>query len=128
MWTTLRHLVRNGASIVLTTHYLEEAESLSNRVAVLNKGRLIASGSVNEIRALVVRKQITCSTTVGADQIAAWPEVESVTGDQQRLHISTSNSEAVVRRLLAADSNLQELEVRRAGLAEAFTELTQEAA
>jgi ABC-2 type transport system ATP-binding protein len=128
MWATLRQLVYNGSSIVLTTHYLEEAESLSNRVAVLNKGRLIASGTVNEIRALVVRKHITCSTVLGADQIAAWPDVESVTRDQQRLQISTSNSEAVVRRLLAADSNLQELEVRRAGLAEAFTELTQEAA
>jgi len=128
MWATLRQLVGNGSSIVLTTHYLEEAESLSNRVAVLNKGRLIASGTVNEIRALVVRKHITCSTALPPDQIAAWPDVESVTRDQQRLQISTSNSEAVVRRLLAADSNLQELEVRRAGLAEAFTELTQEAA
>jgi ABC-2 type transport system ATP-binding protein len=128
MWATLRQLVRNGSSIVLTTHYLEEAESLSNRVAVLNKGLLIASGTVSEIRALVVRKQITCSTALAAEQIAAWPDVESVRRDQQRLQISTSNSEAVVRRLLAADSNLQELEVRRAGLAEAFTELTQEAA
>jgi ABC-2 type transport system ATP-binding protein len=128
MWSTLRQLVRNGSSIVLTTHYLEEAESLSNRVAVLNKGRLIASGTVNEIRTLVVRKHITCSTALAIDQIAAWPDVESVTRDQQRLQISTSNSEAVVRRLLAADSDLQELEVRRAGLAEAFTELTQEAA
>jgi ABC-type multidrug transport system ATPase subunit len=128
MWATLRQLVRHGSSIVLTTHYLEEAESLSNRVAVLSKGRLIASGTVNEIRALVVRKRITCSTVLSADQIAAWPDVESVTREQQRLQISTSNSEAVVRRLLAADANLQELEVRRAGLAEAFTELTQEAA
>jgi ABC-2 type transport system ATP-binding protein len=128
MWVTLRQLVRNGSSIVLTTHYLEEAESLSNRVAVLNKGGLIALGTVNEIRALVVRKYVTCCTTLAAEQIAAWPEVESVTPDQQRLQISTSNSEAVVRRLLAADANLQELEVRRAGLAEAFTELTQEAA
>jgi ABC-2 type transport system ATP-binding protein len=128
MWSTLRQLVRSGSSIVLTTHYLEEAESLSNRVAVLNKGRLIATGTVNEIRALVVRKHITCFTALAIDQIATWPDVESVTRDQQRIQISTSNSEAVVRRLLAADSNLQELEVRRAGLAEAFTELTQEAA
>jgi ABC-2 type transport system ATP-binding protein len=128
MWSTLRQLVRSGTSVVLTTHYLEEAESLSNRVAVLNKGRLIASGTVNEIRALVVRKHITCSTALAMDQIAAWPDVESVTRDHQRLQISTSNSEAVVRRLLAADSNLEELEVRRAGLAEAFTELTEEAA
>src|SRR5580658_5709946 len=128
MWAALRRLVSDGASIVLTTHYLEEAESLSDRVAVLSKGRLIASGTVNEIRALVVRKHITCSTALSADQIAAWPDVESVTREQQRMQISTSNSEAVVRRLLAADANLQELEVRRAGLAEAFTELTQEAA
>ena len=128
MWAALRRLVSDGASIVLTTHYLEEAESLSDRVAVLNKGRLIALGTVSEIRALVVRKYVTCSTALAADQIAAWPDVENVTRDQQRLQISTSNSEAVVRRLLAADSNLQELEVRRAGLAEAFTELTQEAA
>jgi ABC-2 type transport system ATP-binding protein len=128
MWAALRQVVRNGSSIVLTTHYLEEAEALSNRVAVLNRGKLIASGTVNEIRALVVRKHITCCTALAVDQIAAWPDVESVTRDQQRLQISTSNSEAVVRRLLAADSNLQELEVRRAGLAEAFTELTQEAA
>jgi ABC-2 type transport system ATP-binding protein len=128
MWATLRRQVSDGASIVLTTHYLEEAEALSNRVAVLNKGRLIATGTVSEIRALVVRKHVTCATALTADEIAAWPDVESVTGDQRRLQISTSNSEAVVRRLLAADSNLQELEVRRAGLAEAFTELTQEAA
>jgi ABC-2 type transport system ATP-binding protein len=128
MWSALRELVRHGASIVLTTHYLEEAEALSNRVAVLNRGRIIASGTVSEIRALVVRKHVTCLTALPAEQIAAWPDVESVTHDAQRLQISTNNSEAVVRRLLAADSSLQELEVRRAVLAEAFTELTQEAA
>lgn len=128
MWAALRELVRSGASIVLTTHYLEEAEALSHRVAVLNKGRVIAGGCVSEIRALVVRKQVTCVTGLPADQIAAWPEVKGVTREAQHLQISTSNSEALVRRLLAADPNLQDLEVRRAGLAEAFTELTQEAA
>lgn len=128
VWATLRKLVSSGASIVLTTHYLEETEALADRVAVLAKGRVIASGTVNEIRALVVRKHITCSTTLAIDQVRAWPEVESVSYDQQRLRITASNAEAAVRRLLAADENLQELEVRRAGLAEAFTELTKEAA
>src|SRR5271169_5065987 len=50
MWVTLRKLVSDGASIVLTTHYLEEAEALADRVVVLAKGKLIASGTVNEIR------------------------------------------------------------------------------
>jgi ABC-2 type transport system ATP-binding protein len=97
-------------------------------VVVLAKGRAIASGSVQQIRALVVRKRVTCVTSLDLGQIAAWPDVESVTREQQRLLIATSNPEVVVRRLLAADENLCELEIRRAGLAEAFTELTQEAA
>lgn len=128
MWATLRQLVEQGSSIVLTTHYLEEAEALADRVMVLARGRVIASGTVNEIRAHVVRKQISCSTTLSAEQIQSWPEVESVVRDQQGMHITANNAESLVRRLLAADEDLQDLEVRRAGLAEAFTELTQEAA
>jgi ABC-2 type transport system ATP-binding protein len=75
----------------------------------------------------VVRKRISCSTTLAAEEVATWPEVQSATRDQQRLHITASHAETVVRRLLTADEDLEELEVRRAGLAEAFTELTQEA-
>jgi ABC-2 type transport system ATP-binding protein len=128
MWTMLRELVSRGSSIVLTTHYLEEAEALADRVAVLAKGRLITAGTVNEIRAFVARKRITCRTVMGIEQIQAWPEVERVTRNQQHLQIVARDAEDVVRRLLAADETLEDLEVHRAGLAEAFTELTKEAA
>jgi len=128
MWSTLRRLVNEGSSIILTTHYLEEAEVLADRVAVLAKGRTIASGSVNEMRALVVRKHISCSTRLSIEHVRTWPDVESASRDHHGLHITAGNAESVVRELLAADENLQDLEVRRAGLAEAFTELTQETA
>ena len=128
MWTTLRELVNGGSSIVLTTHYLEEAEALADRVAVLAKGRLITAGTVNEIRGFVARKRITCRTTLNVEQIQAWPEVERATRNQQHMQIVASEAEDVVRRLLAADETLEDLEVHRAGLAEAFTELTKEAA
>lgn len=126
MWATLRSLVREGASIVLTTHYLEEAEALADRVAVLARGRMIASGSVPELRALVVRKRINCTTTLTVEEITSWPGVENATGEKQRLLITVNNAESVTRRLLAADPQLRELEVHSAGLAEAFVELTQE--
>ncbi len=128
VWATLRRVVADGCSIVLTTHYLEEAEALADRVAVLAKGRLIATGTVSEMRGLVVRKRITCRTRLSCEQVAAWPDVQTATSDQHGLHITASNTENVVRRLLAADDDLQNLEVQRAGLAEAFTELTQEVA
>ena len=127
MWATLRQLVEDGCSIVLTTHYLEEAGSLADRVAVLAKGRMVAFGTVGEIRAHVVRKRISCSTSLIAAEVATWPEVQSASRDGQWLHITASHAETVVRRLLAEDEELEDLEVKRAGLAEAFTELTQEA-
>jgi ABC-2 type transport system ATP-binding protein len=128
MWATLRQLVDHGSSIVLTTHYLEEAEALADRVAVLANGRLIASGSVSNMRALVVRTRISCFTTLAVEQVRTWPGVGSVSREQQRLHITATNAEAVVRQLLATDEDLQELEVRRAGLGDVFSELTRDAA
>lgn len=126
MWDSLHTLVSRGSSIVLTTHYLEEAQALADRVVVLAKGRLIASGTVSEICALVSRKRITCSTALTFEEIANWPGVESVSRDRELLHITVADAEEVVRRLLIADRNLRDLEVHRAGLAEAFTELTRE--
>ena len=125
MWAMLRELVREGASIVLTTHYLEEAEALADRVVVLAKGRTIASGTVNELSSLVKRKRISCATALTAEIVAAWPEVQTVSRDRGRLHITASNADTVVKRLAIADGNFQDLEVHNAGLAEAFTELTQ---
>jgi ABC-2 type transport system ATP-binding protein len=128
VWDTLRRLIGGGCSIVLTTHYLEEAEALADRVAVIAKGRLIAEGSVSDIRAHVVRKRVSCRTVLDPEAVSAWPDVQSIVRDRGGLHITTTNPENVVRRLLEADGDLQDLEVQRAGLGEAFTELTQEVA
>jgi len=128
LWKVVRDLKHEGCSIVLTTHYLEEAEALADRVVVMARGRLVASGSVNEIRAYVTRKQVSCVTRLGADVVRAWPEVLQVELQRDRLHISTRNAEALLVRLLREDPQLSDIEVKRAGLAEAFTELTSEAA
>lgn len=128
MWANIRALLREGCSILLTTHYLEEAEALATRVAVLGKGRVIASGSVDEMRALVSRRHIRCETTVAAKEVRGWPGVIDVSTDQAQLHIVATDAETVVRGLLAADPKLSRLEVKQAGLNDAFNALTQEAA
>jgi ABC-2 type transport system ATP-binding protein len=124
LWQVLRDLVHEGCSIVLTTHYLEEAEALADRVAVVAHGRLVAGGTVDEIRAHVSRKSVLCKSTLEAEVIRAWPEVVQLTSESGRQQIVTHEAEAVLRRLLNADANVCDIEVRRAGLAEAFTELT----
>jgi ABC-type multidrug transport system ATPase subunit len=128
MWTAIRGLISQGSAIVLTTHYLEEAEALADRVAVLANGRLIASGTLAEVRSLVVRKRISCATALEAAEVRTWPGVVEVSHESSRLLIIATDAEAIVRRLLTQDQALQNLEVRQAGLAEAFTQLTEAAA
>lgn len=128
LWRAIRTMIGEGCSIVLTTHYLEEAEALADRVAVLAGGRLVACGSVDQIRSVVSRKQITCSTTLTEDEIRPWPNVVEVRGDAGRVAITVIDGEDVLRRLLASDRSIRDLEVRRAGLSEAFIEITREAA
>ncbi|MGY3040421.1 ABC-2 type transport system ATP-binding protein [Rhodanobacter sp. TND4EL1] len=127
LWSTIRRLIAEGCAVLLTTHYLEEAEALADRVCVMSHGRMIHEGTVDELRARVALKRIRCLSTLSVDTVRSWPEVNEVRRENERLHITAAEAEVVVRRLFAADLHLRELEVQRAGLAEAFTELTRDA-
>jgi ABC-2 type transport system ATP-binding protein len=126
LWAAIRHLVAEGNGVVLTTHYLEEAEALADRVCVVARGKIISEGSVDALRARVAMKRVRCVTRLQPAEVAAWPGVVEATLDGERLCIATEHAEAIVRRLLALDAELSALEVRAAGLAEAFTELTRD--
>jgi ABC-type multidrug transport system ATPase subunit/peptidoglycan/LPS O-acetylase OafA/YrhL len=128
LWGSVRRLLAAGCSVVLTTHYLEEAEALANRITVITKGRVIATGTVDDMRALVSRRQISCESQLALEDVRTWPGVVDASRAQDRLLITATDAESVVRRLLAADPALGKLDVRQAGLNEAFNELTREAA
>lgn len=128
LWRTVRTLLDQACAIVLTTHYLEEAEALADRVAVLANGKLIAQGSVEAIRALVTRSHIRCASTLDLDAIKRLPGVLDAERELRLVHVTASHAEPVVRRMLDADPDLSQLEIRPASLAQALAELTKEAA
>ena len=128
LWRAIRRLLDQGCSILLTTHYLEEADALADRVVVLNHGRIVAAGTLQDVRAHVSQRRIRCLSSLLPERVIAWPEVRQASLDAGRLEIIADTAETVVRRLLAEDSSLSELEIERAGLAEAFLSLTREAA
>ncbi len=126
LWKSVRELVAGGSAVLLTTHYLEEAEALADRVAVMANGRVIAEGDIAEIRRRVIQQRVRCITSQSESTIADWADVSATRSVDGRIEIMTSTPEAIVRRLLAGDDRLSELEVGRAGLADAFVELTAE--
>jgi ABC-2 type transport system ATP-binding protein len=125
IWEQIRRFVDRGRSVLLTTHHLEEADSLSDRIVVIDRGRIIAEGTPAEIKGRASGKRIRCTTSLATEILSALPFVTSVSRDGMRAEVLTSNSEAVVRELLARDMSLENLEVTSAGLEEAFLTLTQ---
>jgi ABC-type multidrug transport system ATPase subunit len=128
LWAAIRKLRESGCSILLTTHYLEEAEALADRVVVLANGHVVASGSVADMRAVVSHRLIRCESALSAEELGRWPGVISAARAGGRMLITTSDVEGVLRRLLTSDLSVAHLEVEQAGLTEAFLQLTRRAA
>src|SRR3954463_2551861 len=128
LWDEIRELLTLGKTVVLTTHYLEEADALADRVVVINKGSMIAEGTPQEIKARTAGKKIRCLTRLSVGVIRALPGVVDVHDDRGTMVIHTSRTEDVLRELLNRDPDISGIEVAGAGLEDAFLALTQEKA
>jgi ABC-2 type transport system ATP-binding protein len=125
MWAQIRLLISRGKTVLLTTHYLNEADALADRILVLDKGAIIAEGTPSEIKARAMGKQIRCTSRLSLDEIRQIAGVLSVKADRNAFELQVNAAEPVVRELLERDSWLADLEVTNAGLEEAFLALTQ---
>jgi ABC-2 type transport system ATP-binding protein len=123
-WAQIRNLAARGCSILLTTHYLEEADALADRVVVVNRGAIIADGTSAEIKARAAGKQVRCRTRLSHDDLVALPGVKSVRRDGDVTFLLTGEPESAVRELLNRDGSLSDLEITGAKLEEAFLALT----
>jgi ABC-2 type transport system ATP-binding protein len=124
LWQFVRRLNRDGHTIVLTTHYLEEADALADRIVLLSGGTIVADGSPHQIKSRVASRRIRCTTSLSNTEIRGVASVQSARQDGAAVEIFTSDAERVVRELLARDPGLSGLEVTGAGLEEAFLTLT----
>ena len=125
MWSQIRTLIARGKTVLLTTHYLNEADALADRILVLDKGQIVAEGTPTEIKARVTGKQIRCTSRLSLEDIRKIPGVLGVKADRNAFELHVNVAEPVVRELLQRDSWLADLEVTNAGLEEAFLALTQ---
>lgn len=126
LWDGIRQLVERGKSVLLTTHYLQEADALADRIAVINQGSIIAEGSPAEIKAQTSGKRIRCETRIDLNTLLQIPGVIDAKQDREAVEIKVREAEPVVRTLLARDPLLSGLEITNAGLEEAFLALVQD--
>jgi ABC-2 type transport system ATP-binding protein len=146
MWTQIRSLAARGKTVLLTTHYLEEADALSHRIVVLRKGRVVCEGTPAEIKTFGIAgltataghpsaaatpaaglRIIRCITGLTREHLLAMPGVSNAECTGALTTVLTTEPESTLREMLALDLTLHALEVASPALEDAFLALTTEA-
>jgi ABC-type multidrug transport system ATPase subunit len=107
LWEHLRQLRGSGLTMLLTTHYLEEAEELCDRVAIIDHGAVLACGTVADLRATgstVVTVTFDRSPPAGAAELLARPGTVSATAGDRRVQVITSRPDGLIAEQVAAGS------------------------
>jgi ABC-2 type transport system ATP-binding protein len=122
---SIRTLSAAGKTIVLTTHYLEEADHLASRIVVIDRGVVIADATPREIKARIPSKRISFGVTapVGDAAFQGLP-VQSLEVQDRRVSLLSSEPEQVLKALFERSVTICDLEVTGADLEEAFLSLT----
>jgi ABC-2 type transport system ATP-binding protein len=124
LWDQVRALSAAGKTVLLTTHYLEEADMLANRVVVINKGKVICEGTPAEIKHRVSGRRIRCITQLDPEFLRGLQGVSDVRQDREAVVVFAEHPESVVREMLHRDETLSGLEISSAALEDAFLALT----
>jgi ABC-2 type transport system ATP-binding protein len=124
LWQTLRTMKARGIALVLTTHYLEEAEALADRVVVIKQGQLIADASPAELKQRLLGKWVSAVSSVSIATLQSWSECISARSEGNKLLVHTRQPEALLQRWFALDPQLSELEVNAQRFEDAIVSLT----
>jgi ABC-2 type transport system ATP-binding protein len=134
MWDTIRHLVSQGSTVLLTTQYLDEADQLADRIAVIDTGKVVAEGTSDELKASVGVSSLQLRPEDPADLDIVRAAVErvlrvpaTVSPEAARLTAPMQNPDLVTDLLVSlreADVRLSELSVQKPTLDEVFLTLT----
>jgi ABC-2 type transport system ATP-binding protein len=102
VWDLVRELVRGGATVLLTTHYLEEADELADRVALIDHGKVIAEGTPDELKRLIPGGEITLRFAEGSSLAAAARLLPGAQEDAEalELHVTADGGVEALRRAL----------------------------
>ncbi|MFI9764761.1 ATP-binding cassette domain-containing protein [Streptomyces sp. NPDC051963] len=130
MWQIIRELVTGGVTVFLTTQYLEEADELADRIAVLNDGKIAAEGSADELKRLIPGGHVRLRFTDPAAHQSAALALHDAARDDEALTLqlpsdgSQRELRSILDRLDAADIEADELTVHTPDLDDVFFALT----
>ncbi|MEP4891287.1 MAG: ABC transporter ATP-binding protein [Aliiglaciecola sp.] len=125
MWAIIRQFAEQGKTIVLTTHYLEEAENLADRIMIMNSGVIVANASPNDIKKQTTGSVIRCETQISVDVLQTISGVSSVVNAGRFSEIRSADVNQSLKEMLNLDPQLSDLTVAQPKLEDVFSALSQ---
>ena len=124
LWTTVREAADRGAAVLLTTHYLEEAEALADRIVVIAQGRIVADGTTADIRAGTAGATIRCRTRLPDEVLEQLSGVRRVSRSGGEVRLLSRDAVTTVRALFERTDDCADLRIDAASLEDALSTLT----
>lgn len=136
IWEIIKKLMAKGTTILLTTQYLDEADKLADKIAVLDHGKIIAQGTANELKAMVGKERLEVTIDKASDfakaKEAIVGENKEVDESERRISVATEGTVADLKRVLdsmaSARVEVETFSLHKPTLDDVFLKLTGHAA
>lgn len=125
-WETIRKLNDQGKTIIFTTHYLQEAEDVADRIILIHKGKVVADGNPLEMRARFTKKTVSLddNQTLNIDELGQIENVSNIFKESNRIFIETTDSDAVLAALYENKVKMSGIQIEQGRLETVFEHLT----
>jgi len=127
-WKTVKELQAQGKTIIFTTHYLQEADDIAERIIMISDGKVVGDGTPEELKAEWTKKTISFKEAAeySLDVYHSLPFVEEVVKENGRITLVTNDSDKTIYDLIERKFMIQEIEIQQGKLEDAFSKLLHE--
>ena len=124
VWATIKAISKQGTAVILTTHYLEEADALSDHIIVMKQGSIVAEGTTEKVKESAHGDLIYCSSTLDVSRLKQVKHIKSAKKNGKQLELKVDDASKALKLLFALDPSLSDLTIRKSNLEDAFLELS----
>lgn len=125
-WETVQKLKEQGKTIIFSTHYLQEADDVAERIILFHNGSIIKDGTPKEIKAKLTKKTVSfqASSHLSVEEFEQIAGVSQVYIKHNRIYLEADNTDAVLAVIFSRNMNISGIQVESGRLEEAFEQLT----
>ncbi|MCM3442195.1 ABC transporter ATP-binding protein [Metabacillus halosaccharovorans] len=126
-WNTVKELKQRGKTIIFTTHYIQEADDIAERVILFHEGKIVGDGTPLDIKSKLTKQAVTFSadSTIRYEELTALPFVTDVYEKDGRLYVLTEQPDDVLKAIFAKGIPVRNIGVERGRLEDAFEQVTE---